>query len=43
MSKSRSFFIDPYSVYNVSLNAFTSVGNGEVVNVSERTDEAGDL
>ncbi|XP_046863649.1 phosphatidylinositol phosphatase PTPRQ-like isoform X3 [Xenia sp. Carnegie-2017] len=32
--------LDPYSVYNVSLNAFTIVGNGEVVNVSERTDEA---
>ncbi|XP_046841964.1 titin-like isoform X3 [Xenia sp. Carnegie-2017] len=32
--------LDPYSVYNVSLNAFTIVGNGEVVNINERTDEA---
>ncbi|CAB4020177.1 phosphatidylinositol phosphatase PTPRQ isoform X1, partial [Paramuricea clavata] len=32
--------LDPYSVYNVSLNAFTSAGNGPVVNRSDRTNES---
>ncbi|XP_028413448.1 tyrosine-protein phosphatase Lar-like isoform X5 [Dendronephthya gigantea] len=29
-----------YSVYNVSLNAITSIGNGSKVNVTSRTDES---
>ena len=35
--------LDPYSVYNVSLNAFTSAGNGTVVNRSDRTNESSKL
>ena len=34
-------FLEPYSEYNVSLNAITSVGNGTVVNRTARTRQSG--
>lgn len=33
-------FLEPYSQYNVSLNAITSVGNGTKFNRTARTNES---
>ena len=35
------FRLDPYSVYNISLNAITVAGNGTPVTKNKRTLEAG--